>query len=177
MGILGGITLFSLAVATPAILGAIGFGSLGPVAGSIAAGWQASIGTVVAGSLFAFLQSAAMGGAAMGLFLGIGAFGGVIAVALGLASLKGMRQNIVGFVQKSKKPVAAVVENLKEAVGGVAGNFNEAVGTVAENFNQAVVALAGSFNQAVVPLAENFNQAVGGLAGNFVRFFGKRKTE
>jgi len=128
MGILGGITFFALALATPAILGAIGFGALGPVAGSIAAGWQASIGSVVAGSLFAFLQSAAMGGAAMGLFMGIGAVGGVIAVGLGLASLEGMRQNIVEFVQKSKELVIAVVENVKKAVGGLAVNFTKLFG-------------------------------------------------
>ncbi len=41
---------------------------VGPVAGSIAAGWQASLGSVASGSLFAFLQSAAMGGVAMGIF-------------------------------------------------------------------------------------------------------------
>ncbi|KAF9002628.1 hypothetical protein BDZ89DRAFT_1121141 [Hymenopellis radicata] len=37
-----------------------GFGALGPVVGSLAAAWQASIGSVAAGSLFAFLQSAGM---------------------------------------------------------------------------------------------------------------------
>jgi len=40
-----------------------GFGALGPVAGSFAAAWQASIGSVPAGSLFATLQSAGMVGA------------------------------------------------------------------------------------------------------------------
>ncbi|KAJ7690026.1 hypothetical protein B0H14DRAFT_3906548 [Mycena olivaceomarginata] len=39
---------------------AIGFGAMGPVAGTIAAGWQAAIGNVAAGSLFAFLQSVGM---------------------------------------------------------------------------------------------------------------------
>ena len=38
-------------------LGAIGFGASGIVGGSIAAGVQSSIGNVVAGSLFAKLQS------------------------------------------------------------------------------------------------------------------------
>ena len=37
-----------------------GFSSIGPVAGSVAAGWQASMGAVAAGSWFATLQSAAM---------------------------------------------------------------------------------------------------------------------
>lgn len=36
---------------------AAGFGSGGVVAGSSAAGWQSSIGSVVKGSLFALLQS------------------------------------------------------------------------------------------------------------------------
>jgi Interferon-induced 6-16 family len=123
MGIFGGTTLFSLAVASPAILGAIGFGFFGPIAGTIAAGWQASMGSVAAGSLFAFLQSAAMGGAAMGFFVGIGAFGGVTAAGLGLASLNTTRPKIDELVQKSKKSVVAVAENFKKAASGLAGNF------------------------------------------------------
>ena len=82
-----GIIIFALSCAMPAILGALGFGVSGPVLGSIAAGWQASMGTVAAGSLFVFLQSAAMGGAAMGLFTGIGALGAVMAVGGGLATI------------------------------------------------------------------------------------------
>ena len=85
-GIVGGITIFALACATPAILGAVGFSAVGPVAGSAAAAWQASMGSVVAGTLFPFLQSAAMGGAAMGVFTGIGAAGAAVAIAAGLAS-------------------------------------------------------------------------------------------
>ncbi|KAH8148022.1 uncharacterized protein LAJ45_07786 [Morchella importuna] len=41
---------------------ALGFGPAGPVAGSIAAAWQSSIGNVVSGSFFALLQSMAMSG-------------------------------------------------------------------------------------------------------------------
>ncbi|KAF3315165.1 hypothetical protein TWF173_004057 [Orbilia oligospora] len=48
------------ALAIPIILQIAGFSLLGPVAGSFAAAWQASIGNVVAGSLFAFLQSISM---------------------------------------------------------------------------------------------------------------------
>ncbi|KAG5973180.1 hypothetical protein E4U58_005531 [Claviceps cyperi] len=44
-------------------LGGLGFGALGPVAASAAAGVQSCIGNVAAGSLFATLQSAGMGGA------------------------------------------------------------------------------------------------------------------
>ncbi|KAI9695930.1 MAG: hypothetical protein M1812_008491, partial [Candelaria pacifica] len=120
IGILGGTTLSALALATPAILGAIGFSALGPVAGSIAAGWQASMGTVAAGSFFAFLQSAAMGGAALSLFVGIGALGGAIAVGVGLASLKGI---IDGLVKKFRGLTAALAENFKGAMGALVGSF------------------------------------------------------
>lgn len=54
------------AIALPALalsaLSVVGFGALGPVAGSFAAAWQAMIGNVAAGSLFAILQSMAMTG-------------------------------------------------------------------------------------------------------------------
>ena len=53
--------LTGLLVTMPA-LGAIGFGASGPIAGSVAAILQAGMGDVIAGSFFAILQSAAMGG-------------------------------------------------------------------------------------------------------------------
>ncbi len=98
--IVAGITLFALSLATPAILGAIGFSATGPILGSMAATWQASIGSVAAGSLFSFLQSAAMGGAAMGLFTGVGAVGAVIAVGGGLATVEVLKQGFVDFMKK-----------------------------------------------------------------------------
>jgi len=78
------------------ILGAIGFSALGPVAGSVAAGWQASIGAVEAGSLFAICQSAAMGGAAAAGFASAGA-GGMAAAfaALGLPGAKSVRDTFI----------------------------------------------------------------------------------
>ncbi|KAG9220444.1 hypothetical protein CCMSSC00406_0003900 [Pleurotus cornucopiae] len=45
------------------ILGLVGFSSTGVVAGSMAAGFQASVGNVAAGTLFALAQSMTMGGA------------------------------------------------------------------------------------------------------------------
>ena len=63
------------------ILGAIGFSAIGPVAGTAAAGWQASIGAVQAGSLFAFCQSAAMGGAAATAMTATGISGAAVAAA------------------------------------------------------------------------------------------------
>lgn len=90
--IVSGIILSALCIAMPAILGAIGFSATGPVLGSVAAGWQASIGSVAAGSLFSFLQSAAMGGAAMGLFTGVGVLGAVVAVGGGLATIQVVKE-------------------------------------------------------------------------------------
>ena len=57
-----GVAITAGALAAPWILGAAGFSAAGPVAGSIAAGWQSSLGVVQAGSLFAWCQSAVMGG-------------------------------------------------------------------------------------------------------------------
>ena len=79
----------------PAILGALGFGVLGPVAGSVAAGWQGRMGAVQAGSFFAWCQSAAMGGAAVNGVIVAGAAGGRIAAiatagAVGRDEAKGL---------------------------------------------------------------------------------------
>jgi len=63
--VLGG-TLSLGFLAAPAALGALGFAATGPVAGSIAAAWQASMPLAQAGSLFSWLQGAAMGGPALG---------------------------------------------------------------------------------------------------------------
>lgn len=83
-----GVLLSTAAIACPPLLAAAGFSALGPVAGSGAAAWQASIGAVEAGSLFAWCQSVAMGGVALnGVFAagaagvglaGVGAAGGLI---------------------------------------------------------------------------------------------------
>lgn len=51
--------------------------------GSIAAIIQAAIGNVAAGSLFAFLQSLAMGGALSGALAAVGGFVGGILGAIG----------------------------------------------------------------------------------------------
>ncbi|KAI1499121.1 hypothetical protein F5X99DRAFT_296597 [Biscogniauxia marginata] len=65
------------------VLGIAGFSVLGPTAGSIAAAWQSSIGLVQSGSLFAWCQSVAMGGAAAGQIAA------VQGVGLGVAALGG----------------------------------------------------------------------------------------
>ncbi len=65
---------------------AIGFGSGGVMAGSLASAWQASIGNVAAGSLFSILQSAGVVGLAVVpkmAIAGVGAVGGIIATLIG----------------------------------------------------------------------------------------------
>ena len=61
-----GLTVSTLSFLAVPVLGAVGFTAAGPAAGSAAAAWQASVGAVQAGGLFAWCQSAAMGGAAVG---------------------------------------------------------------------------------------------------------------
>ncbi|KAG6901521.1 hypothetical protein C0995_010895 [Termitomyces sp. Mi166 len=82
-----GVILTPLAVVP--VLGLVGFSAAGPVAGTMAAGIQAGMGSVAAGSSFALAQSIAMGGAAVPAF-GI-AIGGTIAsgVSYGIAKLCG----------------------------------------------------------------------------------------
>ncbi|KAF9459708.1 hypothetical protein BDZ94DRAFT_1267483 [Collybia nuda] len=64
VGVAGGVAGAAVVpVAAPAVLGLVGFGGSGPIAGSLAAIIQSSIGSVVAGSPFAIAQSIAMGGA------------------------------------------------------------------------------------------------------------------
>ncbi|PYH94519.1 hypothetical protein BO71DRAFT_353142 [Aspergillus ellipticus CBS 707.79] len=75
-----GLALATAPITGPAVLGAVGFSASGPVAASFAAVWQSSLGVVQAGSLFATLQGAAMGGAAAGIFtaasnIGLGIMG------------------------------------------------------------------------------------------------------
>lgn len=114
-----GITLSILGCATPAILGAIGFSATGPVLGSIAAGWQASIGSVTASSLFAFLQSAAMGGAVMGLFSVIGALGVVVLFRVG-ASMDVIRHKAVGVAEIVRENFVKAGEVMKDGILQVA---------------------------------------------------------
>lgn len=61
-----GLTLSAVSMFAVPVLGFVGFKAAGPAAGSAAAAWQASIGLVQANSLFAWCQSAAMGGVALG---------------------------------------------------------------------------------------------------------------
>ena len=78
------------AAVTVPVLGAAGFGAMGPIAGSSAVAWQASMGAGVS-SLFSWCQSAAMGGAAVNGIIAAGATGGTVALgstAVGLLTGK-----------------------------------------------------------------------------------------
>ncbi|KAI1328027.1 hypothetical protein F5Y16DRAFT_369867 [Xylariaceae sp. FL0255] len=76
-----------MAVAAP-VLGLVGFGSLGPVAGSAAVAAQSGMGSVVAPSLFATLQSAAMGGYGVAAVAGtVQGAGGLIASSAGASAI------------------------------------------------------------------------------------------
>ncbi len=76
-------------VAALPVLGLAGFAASGPVAGSAAVAWQSSTGLVQAGSLFAWCQSAAMGGAAVNGIIASGVAGGGVALAATGGALAG----------------------------------------------------------------------------------------
>ncbi|KAK7540595.1 uncharacterized protein J3D65DRAFT_600717 [Phyllosticta citribraziliensis] len=84
-----GVVAVVVPLAYGSVLGAAGFAAVGPVAGSWAAGTQAAIGSVAAGSVFAVLQSAAMGGYGVALFVAVvPALAAVVAgVVAGVAAL------------------------------------------------------------------------------------------
>ena len=63
------------------IIGLAGFAATGPVAGSAVVAYQSSVGIIQAGSLFAWCQSATMGGAAVNGIIACGAAGGSVALA------------------------------------------------------------------------------------------------
>ncbi|KAJ8112496.1 hypothetical protein OPT61_g5148 [Boeremia exigua] len=72
--------------ATPAMLGLVGFTAFGPAAGSIAAVVQSTTGPVAAGSAFATLQSAAMGGYGVVAVQALVATGAATAAGIAAAS-------------------------------------------------------------------------------------------
>lgn len=77
-----GTAVLTGSIATVPVVGAMGFSSTGPVAGSIATGLQSLIGLVEAGSIFALCQSLTMGGAAVSGLVLVGLSGtGVMTVA------------------------------------------------------------------------------------------------
>jgi hypothetical protein len=80
---LAGAGVAAAVVAVPVVLTVAGFSAAGVVGGSFAAGWQSSIGSVAANSLFATLQS-------LGALYGVSASAGAGAVAFAGAAGAGV---------------------------------------------------------------------------------------
>ncbi|KAG8702124.1 hypothetical protein FRC09_004935, partial [Ceratobasidium sp. 395] len=80
----------------PAALNAIGFGTRGPIAGTIASLVQKQLGTIGAGSVFAQLQSAAMGGVVLGEIQKMATIGFAGLGAIGATSLIGANTKPLG---------------------------------------------------------------------------------
>lgn len=99
----GGVAIVA-ALAIPPVLGAVGFGALGPIAGAPAAAWQAAIGAVEAGGLFAWCQGVAMGGAAANGLAAAGAAGGAVAMgATGMPNLRSLRETFIREFRKGPR--------------------------------------------------------------------------
>lgn len=94
------------------VLGAVGFGAAGPIAGTAAAAWQAGIGNVAGGSLFAMCQSAAMGGAALS--------GGVTTVGATVATVGAGAIVATGRNNGQQESFAYVVDIFVRRVSGAA---------------------------------------------------------
>lgn len=86
--IVGQVSLWVGPLAAPAALGALGFSATGIMANSLAASWQARMPLVKAGSLFSKLQSAMMGGQALGGLRA--AIGSVAAAVTGITALSAL---------------------------------------------------------------------------------------
>ena len=96
-----GVTVSLLSFCAVPALGALGFAATGPVAGSAAGVWQASIGIVEAGSLFSWCQSLSMGGAALGSIQAAGVAGAATAA---LASVGDISELVSTFKKGFRKP-------------------------------------------------------------------------
>lgn len=95
-----GLTLSAASMFAVPVLGLVGFTAVGPAANSAAAAWQASIGVVQANSLFAWCQSAAMGGAALG---GIQAAGVAGAALTRVSDLPGLVETFREVCRTAKR--------------------------------------------------------------------------
>lgn len=113
--VVSGIILVTFASLSPAILAAVGFGPTGPVAQSIAAGIQSSIGSVSAGSAFAILQSAAMGGQAKAIFPFIGMFGAAMTIWGVVPAVEQVIRGIPDKIPELQFGEKAVVFQLEES--------------------------------------------------------------
>jgi len=117
VGAIGGAILAPLLVT--AGLGVLGFSVAGPVAGTAAAAWQAGIGNVAAGSLFAGIQSVAVTGAlpAAVTFVGAGV-GGLGGAAVGTTTVG------ASVVNMTANAASAVYSGVGTAAGGLRANVS-----------------------------------------------------
>ncbi|EPS36621.1 hypothetical protein H072_9831 [Dactylellina haptotyla CBS 200.50] len=110
-GLGSGLTIQSL-------LAALGFTSSGPVAGSLAATWQSSIGNVVAGSLFSQIQIIAMLTGRMALLntnLGLAA---VVFIFIGfIVSDLAQNEEFRNFVEEQTSKLWETISNIAGQIG------------------------------------------------------------
>ncbi|KAK6525809.1 hypothetical protein TWF281_010852 [Arthrobotrys megalospora] len=116
-GVAIGGTLALTAILSPLILPAIGFGSAGVGAGSIAAGWQSAIGLVEAGSIFALCQSAGAGGAAGAAAITAAALGGTGTI-VAAGAVAGAAAGIEGNVLRDEDLFALFLQVVRKAPEG-----------------------------------------------------------
>lgn len=116
--IVSGIILITFASLSPTILAAVGFGPTGPVVQGIAAGIQSSIGSVSAGSAFAILQSAAMGGQAKAIFPLIGMFGAAMTIFGVVPAVEQVIRGIPDKIPELQFGEKAIVFQLEDSARG-----------------------------------------------------------
>ena len=107
-GLFGGTTILGLTCAIPAYLEILGFGALGPIAGSISTGWESSLGLVAAENPFTFLQSAVMSKVATRVMTGIGVLSSAVTIATVI-----IKRTLSGQVSNCKVTVDEAVKMLK----------------------------------------------------------------
>ncbi|KAK4549233.1 hypothetical protein LTR36_007691 [Oleoguttula mirabilis] len=96
--VIGAIAVFAPSLIYGPVLGLMGFGSGGVVAGSAAAGVQSSIGAVSAGSVFALLTSAGAGG------YGVAAVSAITVATIGVffAGIAGVTKGVVDRARRGQ---------------------------------------------------------------------------
>lgn len=107
-------------LAAPLALAAVGFGSGGVVAGSLAAAAQSAIGNVAAGSTFAVLQSCGAAGIPAAAQTLIGAAGATVGGTLA-AKLSGSRTETSDATKEGNEAKENQENKREEAARGAAG--------------------------------------------------------
>lgn len=113
--IVSGIILVTFASLSPTILAAVKFSPTNPVTQNIAASIQSYIGSVSAGSLFAIIQSATMGGQAEAIFPLIGIFGTAMTIWGVVPAVEQVIRGIPDKIPELQLGEKAVVFQLEES--------------------------------------------------------------